>query len=625
MNPSNLCASFFEDFTITERASDCPTCLYFGVHCLGNFHTRKPVHQDGKNMSVVGRKRKIQCLTPSKSRSDKLLNEELGKARNSEGKLSERLTELARKDEFTVSINRVDLVFPIEKHHRVNLAPLKNAAVLSYGQAKRGSLGIPSSFRDPTVKEVPTTNYHLLQTNSESAFQKSHAFQSTFIACPHTHCMELSSSGKKIFHMPSAVDKCGRSASNDNTAKPDVAGLIMPKMMELKTDGTAPKKPASKSKPKSCCYDVLLQAVDRLVVGSDIRGYYCRFTCDAISSCNAYITSLTVDADGKRHIDISRISHNDINKLWVVQTQYAIAHPEYYVSEDATAIIDALLAFNIQWNVCRVSRVASSSSRVYFVTLPDEDGQLPLHKKPAFAMKINPNMPRFDNEVRALRDIAAQYKRVGLEHYALAYYRRSAGETPSNGKLDSQSSDGDYFAELVRSQTPIPLPDRGGVDKLPSQSTPKATKTTWYLHCRGNRKRSVGVLFLHVGVHEPRKARHCSAKRIQRDLLDCFVQVTQAGWLQTDVRTDNILYFNRLQRWCIIDYDLAVCTRDGDTKVTLKPGSARANACGGRLEMLLCTSSGGEVTVDWTIVTEMVMLIKFCVQIGVNEAVGESE
>mmetsp|Transcript_15453 Transcript_15453/g.22689 ORF Transcript_15453/g.22689 Transcript_15453/m.22689 type:complete len:540 (+) Transcript_15453:114-1733(+) len=38
--PSTQCASFLEDFTIKERALNCPTCVLFGVRCLGNYHRR---------------------------------------------------------------------------------------------------------------------------------------------------------------------------------------------------------------------------------------------------------------------------------------------------------------------------------------------------------------------------------------------------------------------------------------------------------------------------------------------------------------------------------------------------------------------------------------------------------
>ena len=567
----------------------------------------------------VGQKRKYsQVLTPTKSKSNDLLTEEPGKARNEEGKLAERLTELVNKHEFSISINNSTLVFPADLRHRVNLNPLAKAKILSYDITKQISLGIPALFNDPNDNEVPITDYSLLQTMSESKFQVSDEYQTSFVASPHTHCMDLSASGKKIFHIASAVNRSGTSASNDNTAKPDVVGLILPKMKEIKTDKSAQKGPASKYKPTSCCFEVVLQAVDRVVVESDMKAYYTRFTCDAITSRNAYIISLTVGTEGERHIDITRISHSDINKLWIVQTRYAIACPDYYVSEDATVIVDALLAFKIQWNVCRVSRVAQSSSRVYFVTLPDKDGHLPLHH-PAFAIKINFSMPRFNNELRALQDIAQQHKNAGCEHYALAYYRRVNNRTSTSGNLVSHLPV-HYLTELIQKQTSISLPGRRGIVRAAATSLPDVTQTTWYLHCMGDRHRPAGVLFLHVGTQNTHKPKHSSAARIQSGLIFSFEQALLAGWLQTDMRTDNILYFRRLKRWCIIDYDLAV--RINDSKVTLTPGSARASACGGSVEKLLLSKrDGGDVTVDWTPTTEMTMLIKLCVKYEVRETV----
>jgi hypothetical protein len=95
----------------------------------------------------------------------------------------------------------------------------------------------------------------------------------------------MSSSGEKMFHMSSSVDRSDTSATNDNTAKPDIVGLIMPKLMEFKTDQSTGENPTE------VCYEVLLQAVNRLLVLSDINVYYNRFTCDAITSYFAFIVS----------------------------------------------------------------------------------------------------------------------------------------------------------------------------------------------------------------------------------------------------------------------------------------------------------------------------------------------
>ena len=39
--PAVECAACFEDFSVQERALDCPTCLVFQVYCLGNFHKKR--------------------------------------------------------------------------------------------------------------------------------------------------------------------------------------------------------------------------------------------------------------------------------------------------------------------------------------------------------------------------------------------------------------------------------------------------------------------------------------------------------------------------------------------------------------------------------------------------------
>jgi len=544
--------------------------------------------------------------------------------------LSERLTDLVRKDEFTISVNNdQQLEFPVETNFRVNLEPLTNAVIPPFAIVREISLGIPQSFPNPIKKQVPHTDYRILRKLSETNFQKSDNFQRTFVTSEFTHCKDLSSSGKKIFHMASTVNNSGTDSRNESTAKPDVASLIMPMMMELKGNrnaSTRKKKAVVKNQATSFCYEVLLQAVDRLVVLSDMRGFYSRVTCYAISSCNAYITTLIVDhKDGKirRHIDITRIAHENINKLWIIQTQYAIAYPKYYVFDDATAIIDALLDFKIQWNVCRVSCVALSSSRVYFVTIPDKNGNLALHS-PDFAMKINFNMTRFDNEVKALQDIAAQYEYCNYNHYALAFYRRSDDGTSTKEVLKSESGAA-YFTGLIQRQSPILLPGRNSsVEMEPTTSSIQAaTATTWYLTCQqGDRTQPAGVLFLHVGEHSPSRRSDpeaMSAEKIQGDLIFCCLKTLAAGWFQADMRTDNVLYFKHLEKWFIIDYDLAVKAKAGDAMVKLKVGSSQARACGGTVEMLMRSRAvGDEMTVKWTITTEFEMLLKLCAAIPRN-------
>jgi len=39
--PFEECNNCLEDFTLAQRAEDCPTCLINNVHCLGNYHPKK--------------------------------------------------------------------------------------------------------------------------------------------------------------------------------------------------------------------------------------------------------------------------------------------------------------------------------------------------------------------------------------------------------------------------------------------------------------------------------------------------------------------------------------------------------------------------------------------------------
>ena len=134
--------------------------------------------------------------------------------------MSERLTDLVRKDEFTISVNNdQQLEFPVETNFRVNLEPLTNAVIPPFAIVREISLGIPKSFPNPLKKQVPHTDYRILRKLSETNFQKSDNFQRTFVTSEFTHCKDLSSSGKKIFHMASTVNNSGTDSRNESTAK----------------------------------------------------------------------------------------------------------------------------------------------------------------------------------------------------------------------------------------------------------------------------------------------------------------------------------------------------------------------------------------------------------------------
>ncbi len=51
--PHAHCRSYLEDFTIEQRAVNCPFCLKRGVACEGNFHKSRGQPQAGKVNEII--------------------------------------------------------------------------------------------------------------------------------------------------------------------------------------------------------------------------------------------------------------------------------------------------------------------------------------------------------------------------------------------------------------------------------------------------------------------------------------------------------------------------------------------------------------------------------------------
>jgi len=100
-----------------------------------------------------------------------------------------------------------------------------------------------------------------------------------------------------------------------------------------------------------------------------------------------------------------------------------------------------------------------------------------------------------------------------------------------SGTMDSKSPV-HYLTELIQNQTPISLPVRHGIVSSPAKSTPLATSTTWNIHYIDQL-----VLYSFMSVHTALTRR---ADRVHIDLIFSFEQARLAGWLQTDIRLDNV-------------------------------------------------------------------------------------
>ena len=478
---------------------------------------------------------------------------------------------------------------------------------LDYTEVRRHLLQPEDEYQDVAdPDEFPSIQFDM--TDSESEFQNSHQFQTDFVNNKLIQAVDLHSNGKGLFYMRSSIGQSGKEQFTRN-ARPDVASLVLPMILQLKFDGGTDGTTVAD-------FDVLLESLQRLQTLVDVKGFLTRAFCFAVSSRNAYLVSYQRDEEYFGSIDrtrpyqtfnILKLDRKDICKVWCLLTNTALQYPSFFMSKDAMALQTTLDAIKVPMQDTRVCLASCGTSNVYFVTTYDIAGHLPLDS-PTLAIKINRNLLRHAMEVKAQKRIAAVYLDEGKQYYVLGCCTLS-----------------DHLGTLVYDQIetlPVQYPvvqlDKGLKETIStlslSDDVSNVSKPSWYRKCSGKQV-AFGALVMHPGRTEA--PIDSTQSQFEKDLRESFAMVSKAKVWHTDYRSSNLMYFPSsssccFDKWSIIDFDLSVCYDDSteNASVVLTKGSPRGRVYEGASKLLLDNARDGDkVVIPWNNAEELTMFV----------------
>ena len=484
---------------------------------------------------------------------------------------------------------------------------------LHYTVVRRHLLQPEGEYHD-VVDPDEFPSIHFDMTDSESEFENSHQFQTDFVNNKMIQAVDLYSDEQGLFLKRSSIGQSGRE-------RPDVASLVLPMFLELKSDGGMDGTTVAD-------FDVLLQSLQRLQTLVDVKGFLTRAFCFAVSSRNAYVVSYQRDEECFGSIDrfrpyqtfnILKLDRKDICKVWCLLTNTALQYPSFFMSKDAMALQTTLDAIKVPMQNTRVCLASSGTSNVYFVTTYDIAGHLPLDS-PTLAIKINRNLLRHAMEVKAQKRIAAVYLDEGKHYYVLGCCTLS-----------------DHLETLVYDQIgtlPVQYPvvqvDKGLKETISTLSlrddVSNVSKPSWYRNCPG-KQMAFGALVMHPGRTEA--PIDTTQSQFEKDLRESFAMVSKAKVWHTDYRSSNLMFFPSsssccFDKWSIIDFDLSVCYDDSteNANVVLTKGSPRGRVYEGASKLLLDNARDGDkVIIPWNNAEDLTMFVAMIFRIRYNRPI----
>ena len=497
---------------------------------------------------------------------------------------------------------------------------------ISYNGIRRLLLQPEDEYKDVAdPDDVPFIQFDMAN-RSEIEFQESDFFQTTFVNNKMIQAVDLHCKGQQGLYYKRSSDGQTSKELFTRNVRPDVASLVLPMILELKSD-----KDMNGSTTTAADFEVLLQSLQRLQILVDVKGYLTRAFCFAISSRNAYLISYQRDEECFGSTDryqpyqtfnILKLCRGDICKVWCLLTNTALRYPSFFISKDAVALQTTLDAVGVSMQNTRVCLASCGTSNVYFVTTCDNAGRIPLNS-PTLAIKINRNLHRHALEVEAQKRIAAVYISEGKQYYVLGCCTLS-----------------DHLGTLVYDEIEkIPVQcivhqlDQGLQETVSSLSlsddddASNVSKPSWFKKCPGDQL-AFGAIVMHPGRTTGAPVDTTTLSQLEKDLRDSFAMVSKAKVWHTDYRSSNLMYFPSsssccFDKWIIIDFDLSVCHNDSadDVSVVLTKGSPRGRVYEGASKLLLDNArDGDQVTIPWNNAEELAMLVAMIFRIRANGA-----
>lgn len=414
-----------------------------------------------------------------------------------------------------------------------------------------------------------------LRDTKEDTVQTSLNSHLTLLRAIDTHLSQL----RMDFKYP-----VGNPAAFQPSAKPDLTATLLPLFWELKDrQRLAPVKNKGEAKPSFNApeWNVLEQAIERVLVRSQLSAFLSFVCCLATTGMRAWVVYVTRDlpkAAGETpslELHIWQVPIEALATLAFALNSKSVADPSWFLTSDGPAIIEALTSIGVSPLQCRVKFIEQSMDRVYLLNLPVEAHRSPFQvfaNCASLALKVVGG-DRYTQEADALRKIAKSGGVAGF--YAL-------GAAPSTEavwfkKEEKKEEDGAtlFLSELAKVGhegwwSTERSPQNGGVIIM----RPAAT----------NLPTGEGRGAIVAGVRRTLAAAH------KLDIV------------HTDIRHSNILYFGAVpgeensEGWQLIDFGLS--SKAGAT-IEVQANSSRGRRCGVRILSLVNASKTAAISCDW--------------------------
>jgi hypothetical protein len=272
-------------------------------------------------------------------------------------------------------------------------------------------LGIdPIEAEKNNASIVALTDLFKNLTVTETELQTSGGFNSNFY--DHEGMRVVDTSSMECAYMMSDGDD----GLMERSGKPDGSSTVFPLFFEMK----------GKNYSKHEC---LLQGLRRIHAASNMHGIFKKFMAMTIDRETAWVVWFDIDQTSKerqfRSLSMLLVERELLFGLWLAVTTKALKCPAYVYSEDAWALTNALKQLGLRWDLCLIQLLRVSSSRIYRVQVGDgkNKGAVDPKKSFEFVIKANGDASRFETEVAAMEAVAGVYAQKHREFYARAYVR----------------------------------------------------------------------------------------------------------------------------------------------------------------------------------------------------------
>lgn len=363
-----------------------------------------------------------------------------------------------------------------------------------------------------------------------------------------------------------------------NSAKQDGNFIYRPANIELKSDNA---KTLSQNFRKEEDIGVISQLVERVLQASDFSHIISNFI---VLGCTVrfFFTAIykfTI-LDDNRVIKTLNVFKVDSNLFARFVTFLADKNVEAkdYLTPDGIKIMQSLKTFGISYH-CRIRFFASSSSRIYCIQLPGNDGITYNTNNVDFVVKVHKHHQNFQNEYVVLEQLKKYADSINTKIY---YIKTVHLHQP----IEDRSLE--KFNILTKSILPPKLAEiRDDMDKTMVDVISRSNnqiKNTWarkvspfwtkYLNLPSETS-DIGIIFMSYCTNVLIKERTDYIDILDKLKHHLTYLIHAAGIHHNDIRRNNIMLFNNSP--ILIDFDLASIEPH---HIFIPIGSLQYNACG---------------------------------------------